>query len=184
MKKAYFIPIEAGFKVLLIIFYCAFYSISDDPAEQSFYGSKGKLISSCGLFFLILLKFLYDLFRWPYRPLILNVLHWITLIALIAIQSGVPKLEISLPTHGKMTKFWTLTSRFKSIGFLLNVPDLENAMLTPNYVNTELIVINCLWLGFIILWLVYVGFKINRRRIWPSLYSKTDKPYLMGQNDR
>jgi len=156
-RQAYFIPIEAGFKVLLIMFYCAFYSISDDPTEQSFYGSKGKLISSCGIFFLILLKFIYDLFRWPYRPLILNVLHWITLIALIAIQS---------------------------IGFLLNVPDLENAMLTPNYVNTELIVINCLWLGFVILWLVYVGFKINRRRIWPSLYSKTDKPYLMGQNDR
>jgi len=83
-----------------------------------------------------------------------------------------------------MAKCSSIISLIKSIGFLLNVPDLENAMLTPNYVNTELIVINCLWLGFIILWLVYVGFKINRRRIWPSLYSKTDKPYLMGQNDR
>lgn len=106
MKKAYFIPIEAGFKVLLIIFYCAFYSISDEPAEQSFYGSKGKLISSCGLFFLILLKFLYDLFRWPYRPLILNVLHWITLIALIAIQLGILKLIISLQIeNGEMLKY-------------------------------------------------------------------------------
>ena len=166
------------------MFYCAFYSISDDPAEQSFYGSKGKLISSCGLFFLILLKFIYDLFRWPYRPLILNVLHWVTLIALIAIQSRIhSKLQI-LPLMKKSLQFFLWKSDFKSIGFLLNVPDLENAMLTPNYVYTELIVINCIWLGFIILWLVYVGFKINRRRIWPSLYSKTDKPYLMGQNDR
>ena len=164
------------------MFYCAFYSISDDPTEQSFYGSKGKLISSCGIFFLILLKFIYDLFRWPYRPLILNVLHWITLIALIAIQRRIHK-SCCKEFHQKYIIFHC-KSLLKSIGFLLNVPDLENAMLTPNYVNTELIVINCLWLGFVILWLVYVGFKIKRRRIWPSLYSKTDKPYLMGQNDR
>ena len=56
MKKAYFIPIEAGFKVLLIIFYSAFYSISDDPAVAPAVALVTDFISSHDLSLLDPLK--------------------------------------------------------------------------------------------------------------------------------
>ena len=118
---------------------------------------QGKLVSSSGIFIAVLLKFLLDLCAWPFRPILLNVLHWLCLLTLCGI--GV-------------------------IGLLLNVPDLENALVTPDYVRGELIALDVIWFVLLSLWLIFALVKHFRRRVWPSLYSKEKKAYLAGQNDR
>jgi len=156
-RHAYFIVTDALFKIVLIIFYCAFFSLRDNPQATNTFSELGKLISSSGIFITVLLKFLIDLCAWPFRPILLNVLHWICLLTLCGI--GV-------------------------IGLLLNVPDLENALVTPNYVNGELIAIDVGWFVLLCLWVTFALVKHFRRRVWPSLYSKEKKAYLAGQNDR
>ena len=69
-------------------------------------------------------------------------------------------------------------------GLLLNVPDLENALVTPDYVNGELIAMDVSWFVLLCLWVIFAIVKLFRRRVWPSLYSKKEKVYLAGQNDR
>ena len=78
-RQAYFIVLDAFFKLILIILYSAFFSVSNDPQDRlgelgkfeflifpvNF--SSGKLISSSGIFITIMVKFLADLFFWPFR---------------------------------------------------------------------------------------------------------------------
>lgn len=154
-RHAYFIVTDALFKIILVIFYSAFFSVRDNP--QNKFSELGKLISSSGIFITILIKFIFDLFVWPFRPILLNTLHWLCLLTLCGISV---------------------------IGLLLNVPDLENALVTPKYVKGELIAIDVSWAVLLCLWLIFAIVKLFRRRVWPSLYSKKEKVYLAGQNDR
>ena len=85
------------------------------------------------------------------RPLLLNTLHWFCLLTLWAISV---------------------------IGLLLNVPDLENSLVTPKYVNGELIAFDVIWFVLLVAWTIFAAVKAFRRRLWPSLYSKKDKSYL------
>ena len=69
------------------------------------------------------------------------------------------------------------------IGLLLNVPDLENSLVTPKYVNGELIAFDVIWFVLLVAWTIFAVVKAFRRRLWPSLYSKKDKSYL-GKNNK
>ena len=154
-QRAYMLISDVIFRSILIIAYASFFSISNNENEEL--GSYGKLISTTVIFTVILLKFFYDLFRFPFRPFILNVLNLLCLVFLFA------------------------NSVF---GLMLNIPNLESPFQSPQYLKPLLIFINASWLFVFIFWTVYVIIKSRSRRIWPSLYSKQEKSYLSGQNDR
>jgi len=154
-KRAYFLVSDAIFKGSLVVAYSGFFKLSDDPNESL--GSLGKLISSAVIFSIFFVKFFYDVYYQPFRTLLLNMLNFACILFLFC--NAV-------------------------FGLMLNIPDLESPFQDPQYLKPLLIFVNLSWFLFILGWIGYALYKSRHRRIWPSLYSKDRKSYLVGNNER